>query len=251
MANEGQQSLDFDTTAVEERDEDERAGADGDGSLAGGPAAELSADPRGGAGEVLHGPGGAGPGGAGEPVDRAGRGRPAGRDRPAEAGAAEHGEVAGQGAGDAGDDPAARGPDDVRAGRTELGGRGGGEPAGRLAGRVDGPGGPGGAGAERPAGVDGLVQPPQPAAVEAPRFRPSSQEDLAQAGQRTRVRNNLAVLRLLRTLDEEQRPVTAEEQQVLARWSGWGAVPNVFDARKSEFTAERAELMELLSAEEY
>ncbi len=65
------------------------------------------------------------------------------------------------------------------------------------------------------------------------------------------MRNNLAVLRLLRTLDEEQRPVTAEEQQVLARWSGWGAVPNVFDARKSEFTAERAELMELLSAEGY
>ncbi|MFE1400367.1 SNF2-related protein [Nocardiopsis dassonvillei] len=94
-----------------------------------------------------------------------------------------------------------------------------------------------------------MVQPAP--AVEALRFRPSSQNDLAQSGERRRVRNNIAVIRLLRALEDEQRPATAEEQQVLARWSGWGAVPKVFDARSSEFAAERAELLELFSPEEY
>lgn len=94
-----------------------------------------------------------------------------------------------------------------------------------------------------------MVQPPP--AVAAPRFRPSSQADLAQSGERTRIRNNLAVLRTLRTLDEEQRPATADEQTVLARWSGWGAVPKVFDDRLADLAAERAELLELLTPEEY
>lgn len=94
-----------------------------------------------------------------------------------------------------------------------------------------------------------MVQPTP--AVEAPRFRPSSQADLAQSGERRRIRNNIAVIRLLRLLEDEQRPATTEEQQVLARWSGWGAVPKVFDTRKSDFAAERAELLELFSPEEY
>ena len=39
----------------------------------------------------------------------------------------------------------------------------------------------------------------------------------------------MAALRLLADLDRAGRPATAEEQAVLARWSGWGAVPAVFD----------------------
>ncbi len=72
---------------------------------------------------------------------------------------------------------------------------------------------------------------------------------MAQSGERRRIRANLEAIRLLATLRDEERPATAEEQHVLARWSGWGAVPGVFD--KDEFAAERAELMELLSPQEY
>lgn len=96
--------------------------------------------------------------------------------------------------------------------------------------------------------MDGVVQ---PQTVEAPRFRPGGQKDLAQSGERRRVRNNLAVIRTLRLLDQEQRPATADEQKILARWSGWGAVPKVFDERSAELAAERAELLELLSPQEY
>jgi N12 class adenine-specific DNA methylase len=62
---------------------------------------------------------------------------------------------------------------------------------------------------------------------------------------------NLAALRVLRTLHDRPRPATLDEQRVLARWAGWGATPNVFDPRRSEFAAERAELQELLTPTQY
>lgn len=47
---------------------------------------------------------------------------------------------------------------------------------------------------------------------------------------------------LLRELQETDRPPTVGEQTVLARWSGWGAVPAVFDDAVAEFAAEREKL---------
>ncbi|NKS55609.1 hypothetical protein GS500_23560 [Rhodococcus hoagii] len=38
---------------------------------------------------------------------------------------------------------------------------------------------------------------------------------------------------------------------MLAQWSGWGGVPQIFDTAKTEFDAERAELQELLTPREY
>ncbi|MGW2724127.1 DEAD/DEAH box helicase family protein [Streptomyces sp. NPDC001492] len=64
-----------------------------------------------------------------------------------------------------------------------------------------------------------------------PRFEPRGQRDLAPSGQGERARANLAALELLRALEEEQRPAAAEEQRVLARWSGWGALPLIFEPR--------------------
>jgi hypothetical protein len=48
-------------------------------------------------------------------------------------------------------------------------------------------------------------------------------------GPQRRARANVAALAVLRRLDAEGRAATADEQQVLAAWSGWGAVPQVFD----------------------
>lgn len=69
------------------------------------------------------------------------------------------------------------------------------------------------------------------------------------SGAKARVRANIAAARLVLELDEQQRPATAEEQAVLAQWSGWGAVPEVFDSRSkflSEWADERAALLDLL-----
>ncbi|MDV6296465.1 helicase-related protein [Rhodococcus aetherivorans] len=74
-------------------------------------------------------------------------------------------------------------------------------------------------------------------------------EVLVPTGAKARARVNIAALRLVRRLDEQQRPATAAEQAVLAQWSGWGAVPEVFDHRAkilARWGAERAELLDLL-----
>ena len=54
----------------------------------------------------------------------------------------------------------------------------------------------------------------------------------------------------LRGIQREQRPATPAEQQILARWSGWGAVPEVFDERRNEYTWAREELRAHLSPPE-
>ena len=99
---------------------------------------------------------------------------------------------------------------------------------------------------------DGLSPPVAlPAADrDAPRFAPHSQDDLAPSGAVTRVRANLAALRMMRVLQAEGRRATPEEQAVLARWSGWGAVPEALDERREDFAWARAELAQLLSPKE-
>ncbi|MDN5930238.1 MAG: hypothetical protein L0I24_04120 [Pseudonocardia sp.] len=71
------------------------------------------------------------------------------------------------------------------------------------------------------------------------------------SGAKARVRANLAAIRVVHGLHSEQRPATADEQQILARWSGWGAVPQVFDTDNDEFAVERTELRGLMTEGEY
>ncbi|QQM55633.1 helicase-related protein [Rhodococcus pyridinivorans] len=74
-------------------------------------------------------------------------------------------------------------------------------------------------------------------------------EVLVPTGAKARARANIAALRLVQQLDEQQRPATADEQAVLARWSGWGAIPEVFDNRTKileQWGTEHAELLDLL-----
>lgn len=63
----------------------------------------------------------------------------------------------------------------------------------------------------------------------------------------SRVRANLAALELLRVLQREGRSASADELAVLGRWSGWGAVPGVFDEGRGEFGWVRERLAGLMS----
>lgn len=71
------------------------------------------------------------------------------------------------------------------------------------------------------------------------------------SGPKARARANLAAIAVVRDLDGTGRPATAEQQQVLAAWSGWGAVPQIFEAHRPEWETERGELRGLLSEREY
>ena len=82
-------------------------------------------------------------------------------------------------------------------------------------------------------------------------FRPGSQADLAPAGPAAKVAANLEALRLLRALQRDGGAARPEQVRVLARWSGWGAVPQIFDDHEERFTAEREELRGLLNDAEW
>ncbi len=58
-------------------------------------------------------------------------------------------------------------------------------------------------------------------------------------------------MRLLRRLQTDGRTADPDEQRELARWSGWGAVPEVFDEASDRFADARAELAGLLSPTEF
>lgn len=66
-----------------------------------------------------------------------------------------------------------------------------------------------------------------------------------------RYRNNIAAIKLLFSLEEEGRLATKEEQDILAKYVGWGGLSEAFDESKSNWSNEYHELKSLLSEEEY
>lgn len=62
-----------------------------------------------------------------------------------------------------------------------------------------------------------------------------------------RYANNVAAIRLLKQLEAENRPATPEEQEVLAKYVGWGGLADCFDPRHNNYEGLRS----LLTEEEY
>lgn len=66
---------------------------------------------------------------------------------------------------------------------------------------------------------------------------------------REKYRKNVEAIKLLKKLESENRLATAEEQEVLAQYVGWGGLSDAFD--ESKWADEYTELKALLSEEEY
>jgi SAM-dependent methyltransferase len=66
----------------------------------------------------------------------------------------------------------------------------------------------------------------------------------------SRVRANVEAISTLRAIEREERAATPDEQAVLARWSGWGAVPETFDPSREDLAWARRDLGAMLSEEE-
>ncbi len=71
------------------------------------------------------------------------------------------------------------------------------------------------------------------------------------SGAKARIDANIAVIETLRRVQVDERPATRAEQDILARWSGWGAVPEVFDPRRDTYATSREHLKTLLTPTEY
>ena len=76
-------------------------------------------------------------------------------------------------------------------------------------------------------------------------------EHLGEGGAKQKYARNIEAIRTLFQLEEEHRGATAEEQQVLSQYVGWGGLADAFDPDKDNWTKEYAELKGLLSEDEY
>jgi N12 class adenine-specific DNA methylase len=74
---------------------------------------------------------------------------------------------------------------------------------------------------------------------------------IGEGGEKTKARQNLAAIDLVKRLASEGRAATADERQVLARYVGWGGLKNIFDAERSDWAREHAELRRLLTDDEF
>lgn len=70
-------------------------------------------------------------------------------------------------------------------------------------------------------------------------------------GPKARFQDNIAALRLLQYLDADGQQASPEQQQVLARYVGWGGLSDAFDGKKAEWAGKYKTLKELLPAQEY
>lgn len=88
---------------------------------------------------------------------------------------------------------------------------------------------------------------PQPAAQD---FTITDELALGEGGQKTKFKNNVAAIRLMQELESTGRMATPDEQAVLAKYVGWGGLPQAFDANKADWAKEYAEITALMSPED-
>ena len=101
-----------------------------------------------------------------------------------------------------------------------------------------------------PLDTDTVQKPPAQPKQEPINFH-ITDSDLGAGGAKTKFKANIEAIQLLQTLDAEQRQATAEEQEVLSRYVGWGGIPQAFDEKNADWAKEYAELKSLLPADEY
>ena len=97
----------------------------------------------------------------------------------------------------------------------------------------------------------GPTEAPNAAPIPAPQISAQDftiEDDFAlgEGGQKTKFKANVAAIRLLAELDRTGRLATPDEQQVLARYVGWGGLPQAFDATNADWAREVVELAEVL-----
>ena len=76
-------------------------------------------------------------------------------------------------------------------------------------------------------------------------------DDLGAGGPKAKFRANMDAIYLLKTLENEGRMATPEEQETLSRFVGWGGISQAFDAESREWSGEYAEVKAALTPEEY
>ncbi|HEM5210224.1 TPA: N-6 DNA methylase, partial [Streptococcus suis] len=83
-------------------------------------------------------------------------------------------------------------------------------------------------------------------------YFPEDMTDFYPKTARDKVETNIAAIRLVKTLETERRQANPSEQELLAKYVGWGGLANeFFDEYNPKFSKEREELKSLVTDKEY
>ncbi len=95
---------------------------------------------------------------------------------------------------------------------------------------------------------------PEPETRVSRDFRITEAHGVGTGGLHEKANANIAAIRLLKTIEAENRDATDEEKGILVRYAGWGALAQVFEfdyRRRPEWTGVATELQSLLTSDEY
>ncbi len=83
-------------------------------------------------------------------------------------------------------------------------------------------------------------------------YKITAEDNLGKGGIKTKYQNNIDAIKLLNTLRSTGAELaTQEEQKVLAKYVGWGGIPQAFDSGNSAWESEYTELKNLINEDDY
>lgn len=82
-------------------------------------------------------------------------------------------------------------------------------------------------------------------------FRITEETEIGAGGLKTKFRDNIAAIETLKKIERENRLATPDEQEILAKYVGWGGLSQAFDSGNGAWTNEYKQLRELLTDDEY
>jgi len=83
-------------------------------------------------------------------------------------------------------------------------------------------------------------------------YRITDADKIGEGGPRQKIRGNLEAIRILKTIEDENRDATPGEKAALVQYVGWGAfAQDMFAPHKTELKAERDTLRSLVTDEEF
>lgn len=88
----------------------------------------------------------------------------------------------------------------------------------------------------------------------APMFTITDQAAITEGGAKTKFKNNLAAIKTLKEIQEAGRQATPEEQAIMAKYVGWGGLPQAFvnnGKTAKGWDKEAKQLQEVLTEDEY
>ena len=86
--------------------------------------------------------------------------------------------------------------------------------------------------------------------IELINYKSNSNEE-NKLGLKAKCKNNIEAIKTLKNIENQGRLATQDEQKILAKYVGWGGLPQVFDESASSWSNEFSELKSLLNEDEY